>query len=95
MLVFAGPLTGFPLVLFAYASRRITLATVGLVHYINPSLQFLVATLIFVEPFTRWHSIAFPLIWAALAIYSFEALRQESRSRRSAINSGTSATTLK
>ena len=95
MLIFAGPLTGFPLVLFAYASRRINLATVGLVHYINPSLQFLVATLVFVEPFTRWHSIAFPLIWAALAIYSFEALRQERRSRRSAISSGTSATTLK
>ena len=95
MLIFAGPLTGFPLVLFAYASRRINLATVGLVHYINPSLQFLVATLVFVEPFTRWHSIAFPLIWAALAIYSFEALRQERRNRRSAINSGTSDTTLK
>ena len=44
---FSGILTGTPLIMFSYATKRITLATVGLVQYLNPTLQFLVATLIF------------------------------------------------
>src|SRR6478735_1601390 len=55
MLAFSGVLTGTPLVLFAYAARRIPYATLGLVQYLNPTLQFLVAVLAFGEPFTRWH----------------------------------------
>lgn len=93
MLMLAGPLTAFPLILFSYASRRIRLSTMGLVSYLNPTLQFLVAVLIFAEPFTRWHAIAFPLIWAALAVYSFEAVRQEKAARRSAIKASTEGTT--
>ena len=43
MLAFSGVLTGGPLMLFAYAARRIPYATLGLVQYLNPTLQFLVA----------------------------------------------------
>ena len=94
LLMLSGPLTGFPLILFSYASRRLNLATVGLVSYLNPTLQFLVAVVIFSEPFTRWHAIAFPLIWLALAVYSADALRQERSARRAAIRSATEAITL-
>ena len=93
LLMLSGPLTGFPLILFSYASRRLRLATVGLVSYLNPTLQFLVAVVIFAEPFTPWHAIAFPLIWVALAIYSLDALRQERSARRAAINAGTDVST--
>lgn len=92
LLALSGPLTATPLILFSYAARRVRLATVGLVQYLNPTLQFIVATLIFVEPFTFWHALAFPMIWVALVIYSATALRQERASRRVVSNAATSGT---
>jgi chloramphenicol-sensitive protein RarD len=89
MLAFSGPLTGGPLILFSYAARRIPYATLGLVQYLNPTLQFAVAVALFGEPFTPWHAVAFPLIWAGLALYSWEGWRQERRSRSRAISPGT------
>ena len=85
MLMFSGLLTGLPLILFAYAARRVQLGTVGVLQYLNPTLQFLVAVLVFAEPFTRWHGIAFVLIWSAVAVFSMSALGQERASRRAAI----------
>jgi len=82
LLAFSGILTGTPLILFSYATRRIALATVGLVQYLNPSLQFLVATLWFLEPFSLWHALAFGMIWTGLAIYTTASLRQDRAARR-------------
>ncbi len=82
LLIMSGPLTATPLILYSFAARQLRLATVGLIQYVNPTLQFFVAVLVFAEPFTRWHGVAFPLIWVALAVYSFAALRQD-RSLRS------------
>ena len=92
LLMLSGPLTATPLILFSYATRRVAMATVGLVQYLNPTLQFLVAVLVFAEPFTTWHAIAFPLIWTALAIYSGDNLRQERAARRRAASAAVSAT---
>lgn len=77
MLAFSGILTGGPLILFSYAARRIPYATLGLVQYLNPTLQFVVAVLVFGEAFTLWHGVAFALIWSGLALYSSESLRRE------------------
>ncbi|WP_291727107.1 EamA family transporter RarD [Leisingera sp. F5] len=85
MLAFSGILTGLPLILFSYAAKRVRLGTVGVLQYLNPTLQFLVAVLVFAEPFTPWHGAAFALIWSAVAVFSFSALRQERASRRAAI----------
>lgn len=93
LLVFAGILTGGPLMLFSYAARRISMASVGLIQYLNPTLQFLVATFVFGEVFTKWHAIAFPVIWVGLAIYTLDSLRQERSSRKRAKSAGTSSTT--
>jgi chloramphenicol-sensitive protein RarD len=90
LLIFSGPLTAAPLILFSYASRRMGLATLGLVQYLNPTLQFLVAVLIFLEPVTRWHGIALPLIWVALAVYSVEALARERAARKAGNSASTS-----
>ena len=83
LLVLTGPMTGTPLILFSYAAQHAKLSTVGLIQYLNPTLQFSVAALIFAEPFTQWHAIALPLIWAALALYSLESWRQEARASAS------------
>lgn len=87
LLAFSGILTGAPLILFSYATKRITLATVGLVQYLNPSLQFIVATVLFQESFSFWHAIAFAMIWAALSIYTAASWRHDRAARRAVVNS--------
>ena len=92
LLIFAGPLTAVPLILFSYAARLLTLTTTGLVSYINPTLQFFIAVALFGELFSTWHVAAFSLIWTALALYSISTWRQE-KARLSALNvAGASAT---
>lgn len=88
LLILSGPLTALPLILFSLASKRISMATVGLVQYINPTLQFLCAVVIFGEPFGTVHLAAFAMIWAALAIYSAASFNQERARRKALINSG-------
>jgi chloramphenicol-sensitive protein RarD len=91
LLIFAGPLTAVPLMLFSYAASHLT--TTGLVSYINPTLQFFCAVVLFSEPFTGWHIIAFALIWAALGLYSYATARQERRRVIAARAARASATT--
>ena len=79
LLVLAGPVTALPLLWFASAARRLRLSTLGLFQYLAPTLALLLAVLLYGEPFTRAHGIAFVLIWSALALYSADAL-QASRS---------------
>ncbi|THD72663.1 EamA family transporter RarD [Thalassobius vesicularis] len=93
LLLFSGPLTATPLILFSAATKRVSMATVGLVQYLNPTLQFLCAVLIFGEPFGQWHAIAFALIWTALAIYTAGTWRQDRAVRRAAMASSGVATT--
>ncbi|WP_299352809.1 EamA family transporter RarD [uncultured Shimia sp.] len=93
LLVFSGAFTATPLILFSYAARRASLSTVGLVQYLNPTLQFFCAVVIFAEPFGLWHALSFPLIWAALALYSWSAWRQEKARVRAASNASISSTT--
>lgn len=71
LLALAGPVTGVPLILFALATRRLRLSTVGLMMYVNPTVQMLVAVFVFGEAFTSAHAVAFGAIWVGLAVYSW------------------------
>ena len=82
LLIISGPVTALPLMFLSYASKRVALATIGLVQYLNPTLQVSVAVFIFSEPFTIWHMLTFGMIWIALAIYSIESIQQEIRRKR-------------
>lgn len=70
----AGPVTTFPLLLFAAGVRRIPLSLVGMLQYINPTMQALTAVFIYHEPFTRVQLVGFGLVWAALALFAVEGL---------------------
>ncbi|HLO93551.1 MAG TPA: EamA family transporter RarD [Burkholderiaceae bacterium] len=72
LLLLAGPLTAAPLLLFAAGARRIPMATLGLLQYISPSLQFILGVWLYHEPFSAARVLGFGLIWAALAVYSAE-----------------------
>lgn len=74
LLALSGPVTAIPLVLFAYGARRIPYSTVGLLQYIGPTLQLLLAVFVFHEPFEGPRIIGFVMIWAALAIYAGDGL---------------------
>ncbi len=87
LLIASGIFTALPLILFSHAARRVPLATIGLLQYINPTLQFLCAVALFGEVFTPAHQIAFPLIWLALAVYSLATLRQDRAARKAVIAS--------
>ncbi len=89
LLLVSGPLTAAPLILFSYASRRAALSTLGLIQYLNPTLQFVCAVIVFGEPFTPWHAAAFAAIWTAVALYSLAALRDERAFRRAASSAST------
>jgi len=93
ILALSGPITASPLILFSYALRRIRMSTVGLVQYLNPTLQFGCAALIMGEAVTRWHAIAFPIIWAALIVYTVSLWRQDRTASKPASRAGTSSTT--
>jgi chloramphenicol-sensitive protein RarD len=73
-LLLAGPFTAVPLLLFAYGARRVTLATLGLLQYLGPSIQFLLGVYVYHEPFEPARFVGFGLIWAALVVYSGEGL---------------------
>ena len=81
LLLSAGVITATPLLLFAAAARRLRLATIGFLQYITPTLHFLLAVLIYNEPFTNVHLMSFLLIWAGLIIYSWDAYRALAASR--------------
>ena len=74
LLLLGGPMTAIPLVLFAYGARRIPYSTVGLLQYIGPTLQLLLAVFLFHEPFSGPRVIGFSLIWIALAIYAADGV---------------------
>lgn len=81
LLIASGVVTAIPLLAFAGAARRLRLATVGFLMYINPSMQFLIALFIFKEPISHVQLVSFALIWLALALYSWSTWRTLQMSR--------------
>lgn len=94
LLSLSGPLTGLPLILFSYAAKRTQLSTIGLVQYLNPTLQFSCAVLVLGEVISGWHLVSFAMIWIALALYSFAVWRQDRASRNEVSSAETSGTTV-
>lgn len=71
LLIGCGPVTAVPLLLFAFGAKLLRLSTIGIMQYIAPTMVFLIAVFVFGEPFGQIQAIAFGLIWAALAIYTW------------------------
>ncbi len=76
LLVLAGVITTIPLLLFTGAARRLRYSTLGMLQFIAPTLQFLIAVLLYGEAFTTAHAIAFGAIWIALVLYGLALARQ-------------------
>ncbi|MCK4449194.1 MAG: EamA family transporter RarD [Anaerolineae bacterium] len=81
LIALSGVVTALPLILFAYAAKRVTLATVGILQYIAPTGQFLLGVLVYGETFTQPRMVGFSVIWIALFIYSLEGVIERRRRR--------------
>ena len=79
LLLCAGIVTAVPLILYVNGAKLLRLSTIGILQYIAPTLIMLVALFVFGEPFGPARAIAFPMIWGALAIYSYALLREARR----------------
>ncbi len=76
LLVFAGAATTAPLLLFSAAARRLPLTTMGMLQFLAPSIQFVLAIAVFGETLTPVRLACFALIWAGLAVYIWGGVRR-------------------
>ncbi len=75
LLLGCGVITAVPLMFYANGAKRLRLTTIALMQYIAPTLIMLVAVFAFGEPFGQARAIAFPMIWAALVLYTYAMLK--------------------
>jgi chloramphenicol-sensitive protein RarD len=66
----AGLVTAVPLMVYANGAKGLRLSTIGIMQYIAPSMIMVFALVFFGETMGRAQMIAFPMIWAALALYT-------------------------
>ena len=83
LLTAAGAVSTTPLLLFTAAARRLRYSTLGMLQFLAPTLQFVIAVALYGEAFGRAHAIAFAAIWTALALYTTSLVR-DLRAQRSA-----------
>jgi chloramphenicol-sensitive protein RarD len=75
LLAGTGFVTAIPLVLYANGAKLLRLTTIAMMQYLPPTMIFLIAVFIFKEPFSQAKLVAFLLIWAALAVYTWSLIR--------------------
>jgi chloramphenicol-sensitive protein RarD len=82
-LIFFGIMTAVPLIMFGTAAKYLPLSTVGLLQYMTPTIQFILALTVFREemPPARW--IGFVIVWVGLGFLTTDLLRQTRNTTRS------------
>ncbi len=78
LLLLAGPVTVIPLLCFALAARRLPLSTIAFMQFLAPTLQFFMG-IYYGEELTTAHLICFGFIWAAVILFSADAVRNGRR----------------
>lgn len=84
ILSLSGVITTLPMLWFVAAVKRLPFVTLSFLQYINPTLQFLMAVVLFGEPFGQDRLVAFTLIWIAIGIFVMDTIRRARAARRAA-----------
>ncbi len=71
-----GVVTAVPLLLFATAARKLPYSVMGFIQYIGPTIQFLLGVFLYGETLSGPRAICFVLIWAALALFTWDGIRR-------------------
>ncbi len=74
LLALFGPATATPLLLFAYATKRLSMTTIGMFQYLAPTIAFLIAVFIFHEPINAIQLGSFVLIWISIGLFTAGSL---------------------
>ena len=82
VLVFSGLFTALPLLTSVAASRLLPLSTLGMLTYVGPSLQLVVALTFLGEHITGATAAAFATVWIGLLAVTADNLRKLHRMRR-------------
>ncbi|MCY1137383.1 EamA family transporter RarD [Actinoplanes sp. Pm04-4] len=92
LMIFSGLATALPLLLFAASANRVPMVGIGILQYVAPILQLAVGLLIYHEPMPPARLAGFALVWVALIIFTFDALRRRTRAEKTA--AGATAATV-
>lgn len=79
LLAASGAITAVPLLLFAGAANRIPMTGLGILQYIAPVLQLLCGVVIYSEPMPAAQLAGFSLVWLALIMFTWDAVRHARR----------------
>ncbi|GHC66268.1 EamA family transporter RarD [Streptomyces cinnamoneus] len=81
LLLGTGAITALPLISFGAAAVRLPLSVTGMLQYLAPVFQFALGLTVFHEamPAERW--AGFALVWLALAMLTWDALRTARHAR--------------
>jgi chloramphenicol-sensitive protein RarD len=82
LLVSSGVATAVPLLLFAAATRRVPLSTVGLLQYVTPLMQLAIGVFVLDEPMPPARLAGFAVVWLALAVFTADSLHTAHGNRR-------------
>ena len=72
LIAFSGVITAVPLLLFAYAARRMDYSTLGMVQFFSPTIAFFLGLFVFKEPLNTSQLACFMLIWSAIAVFMWD-----------------------
>jgi chloramphenicol-sensitive protein RarD len=84
LLIASGAVTTVPLVLFAVAAQRLPMATLGVLQYLAPTMQFLCGILLFGETLNQGQIVSFGLIWLGLILFAADSYRAARQGQRRA-----------
>ena len=76
LLALSGVATALPLILFSFGARRLRFSTLGMLQFIAPTVQFFIGVA-YGEPLTPLRIGSFALIWAGLALFTWDAIARE------------------
>ena len=77
--IMGGPMTAIPLIMFAFAARRLPYTVVGFLQFSSPTLVFLLGLLVFGETLHPAQLACFVAIWAAAALFIWDVVRGSRR----------------
>ncbi len=82
LLAAASVITTIPLLFFTAAATRLRLSTLGFFQYLGPTLMFILAVTFYGETIGNDKMVTFIFIWAALLLFTLDALYTQRKLRR-------------
>lgn len=84
-IILSGALTAIPLILFATATRALPYTVIGFLQFLSPTFIFILGLTVFGEELHPAQLVCFVLIWAAIALFSWDLWRRSQRASKQGV----------